>query len=108
MCPEGIPVKHSVSEAMLDTFQYTGPLTSKERCDVSTSLNSSVGCGAIKSDHSLSEKDREGKVQGILAELGILTSQLTTTTNDLHRTENEMKLSSSMKKLSNSLSAPRD
>lgn len=63
---------------------------------------------AINNDHSLSEKDREGKVQGILAELGILTSQLTNTTNDLHRTENEMKLSSSMKKLSNSLSAPRD
>ncbi|MBN3968783.1 chemotaxis protein [Pseudomonas gregormendelii] len=63
---------------------------------------------AIKNNHSLSEKEREGKVQGILGELGILTSQLTTTTNDLHRTENEMKLSSSMKKLSNSLSAPRD
>ncbi|QVW25734.1 chemotaxis protein [Pseudomonas hormoni] len=63
---------------------------------------------AIKNDHMLSEKEREGKVQGILGELGVLTSQLATTTNDLHRTENEMKLSASMKKLSSYLSAPKD
>ncbi|MDI3358531.1 MULTISPECIES: chemotaxis protein [unclassified Pseudomonas] len=62
---------------------------------------------AVKNDHTLSEKEREGRVQGILGELGVLTSQLTTTTNDLHRTENEMKLSASLKKLSSYLSAPK-
>lgn len=49
----------------------------------------------------------EAKVESILGELGVLTSQLTTSSNDLHRAENEMKLSATMKKLSNFLSAPK-
>lgn len=63
---------------------------------------------AVKKDNLLSEKEREAKVEGILGELGVLTSQLTTSSNDLHRTENEMKLSASMKKLSSYLSAPKN
>jgi hypothetical protein len=63
---------------------------------------------AVKKDNLLSEKEREAMVQGILGELGVLTSQLTTSSNDLHRTENEMKLSASMKKLSSYLSAPKN
>ena len=62
---------------------------------------------AVKNDHTLSEKEREGKVQGILGELATLTSQLTTTTNDLHRIENEMKLSASMRQRSSYLAAPK-
>lgn len=63
---------------------------------------------AIRNDQSLSDKDREAKTQGIMGELGVLTSQLSSSTNNLHRAENEMKLSTAQKKLSSYLSAPKN
>lgn len=62
---------------------------------------------AAMSDHSLTDKEREGKVSKIQLELSVLSGLLTSITNDLRQKEVELKLQAPDLGLVNALMAPR-
>jgi len=62
---------------------------------------------AAMSDHSLSDKERQGKISKIQLELSVLSGILTSITNDLRQKEVELKLQAPDLRLVNALMAPR-